>query len=327
MTKNLVLPKAIVSATEEVQTMKGVSEQVTTPQVLPSPRMSPDGDSDQFHGVTQTEDVTNGADRETTLSELPMAGVSDARPDPKPRKYPHLWQSYLWWYTLMELRKAYTLRISSIERGKSSLDIITEKDMAQQLGMAYLIEAGVDVKQLEKAAQKGLALDLLLVHYKKAMVNFGSLIPVWEWVTNIKGLGEGSLAAQLLAQIDDIEKFDTVAKLWRFAGYAIIDGKAEKNQKGEKSHFNRKLKGICFNIADQFIKQQTPYYVDIYYAEKERQRALNPDILCRECGCKWEECQSKKKHVKIFTDAHIHNRAWRKMIKQFLCDLWIEWKK
>lgn len=257
--------------------------------MLPITRMSPDG---------------NGAGGEARIRELPTQIVSDARPDPNPRKYPHLWQSYLWWYELMEMRKRHLLRISSIDKGKSNLDSQFEKDMLE-------------------AAQ----LDGLLANVKKTMTNYGKLVPVWEWVTNIKGLGQGGLAAQLLAQIDDIEKFDTVAALRRFAGFAVIEGKAEKNQKGEKSKFNRKLKGVCFNIADQFIKQQTPGYVDIYYAEKERQRLLNPDILCKQCGVKWEDCQSKKAHVKTFTDSHINYRAWRKMIKAFLRDLWIEWKK
>ena len=292
MTNKQVLPKDVVS------------DQATTQSMLSKQSVSPNGDSDQMLSVTHKPDVTNGAGGETITHELPLCTVSDARPVPKPRTHPHLWQAYLWWYELMEMRKRHLLRISSIDRGKSNLDSQFEKDMLE-------------------AAQ----LDGLLINIKKTMTNFGELVPVWNWVTSIKGLGQGGLAAQLLAQIDDIEKFDTVAKLWRFAGYAIIDGKAEKNQRGEKSHFNRKLKGICFNIADQFIKQQTPYYVDIYYTEKDKQRLLNPDILCKQCNIKWEDCQSKKAHVKIFTDAHIHNRAWRKMIKAFLRDLWIEWKK
>jgi hypothetical protein len=230
--------------------------------------------------------------------------VSDARPAPKPRKYPHLWQSYLWWNEVVEIRKRHLLRISSIERGKSNMDA-----------------------QFERDTMKDVHIDAMVDNLRKGMITYGKGVPVWNWVTGIKGLGQGGLAAQLLAQIDDIDRCPTVASLWRFAGFAVIEGKAEKNQKGEKSRFNRKLKGVCFNIADQFIKQQTPGYVDIYYAEKEHQRLLNPDILCKRCGVKWEDCQSKKGHVKIFTDGHIHNRAWRKMIKAFLRDLWIEWRK
>ena len=151
--------------------------------------------------------------------------------------------------------------------------------------------------------------------------------PVWDWITSIKGLGAGSLAAQLLAQIDDIAKFDTVSKLWRFCGYAVIGGKAEKNTAGETSHYNAKLKSICYLVAEQFIRQQTPVYVDIYYSEKARQRAMFPTTICRMCGCAWTDCQSKKTHKQLYNDAHIHNRAWRKMVKIFLQNLWLVWRQ
>jgi hypothetical protein len=217
----------------------------------------------------------------------------DKRPDPKPRKNAQLWQAYLWWYELMEMRKRHTLRISSIEKGKSNLDSQFEKDMLEETHI-----------------------DTLLKNTKKTMTLAGVTVgPVWDWLTGIKGLGEGGLAAQLLAQIDDIEKFENPAKLWRFSGFAVVEGKAERNQKGEKSKFNRRLKGVCFNIADQFIKQQTPGYVDIYYSEKEKQRALHPEPV--------ENSNGKK----IYTDAHVHNIAWRKMIKTFLKDLYNEWRK
>lgn len=234
--------------------------------------------------------------------------MQDQRPDPKPRKQAQLWQAYLWWYELMEMRKRHNLRISSIERGKSNLDAQFEQDMLEAV-----------------------QIDTLLKQVKKTMVNYGESVgPVWNWLIAIKGLGEGGLAAQLLAQIDDIDNSPTVASLWRFAGFAVIDGKAEKNSKGEKSKFNRRLKGVCFNIAESFIKQQTPGYIEIYYAEKERLRALFPDVCCRECSngalAKWDDCTAKKSHHKLYNDAHVHNRAWRKMIKEFLKDLWIEWK-
>lgn len=258
--------------------------------------------------IDSVSPVDNGPGDWTKAEELPKWKESDARPDPKPRKYPQLWQAYLFWNEFMELRKRHVLRISSIERGKSNLDAIYEKTVMDQIGV-----------------------DPALDNLKKNMIVCGEIVPVWDWVTNIKGMGQGGLAAQLIAQIDDISRFDTVASLWRFAGFAVIDGKAEKNQKGEKSHYNRRLKGICYNIADQFIRQQTPGYVDIYYTEKARQRELNPDVICKQCSngtpVKWEDCQSKKAHVKMMTDAHIHTRAWRKMIKAFLRDVWIEWNR
>ena len=214
----------------------------------------------------------------------------DARPEPKPRKHPQLWQSYLLWDELMKLRQRHTLRISSAERGKSQMDAQFERDFLDHLGVDDNLELA-----------------------RKMMISYGKATKVWEWTTSIKGLGAGGEAAKLIAQVDDIARFETIAKLWRFAGYAVIDGKAEKNQAGEKSHFNRNLKSICFCIADQFIRQQTPGYVDIYYAEKARLRQLYPEAI-------------KQDGKNLFTDGHVHNRAWRKMIKQFLADFWLQWR-
>jgi hypothetical protein len=222
-----------------------------------------------------------------------MNGDEDKRPAPKPRKRPNSWQAYLWWRELMEMRQRHVLRISSIERGKSNLDA-----------------------QFEKSMMENARLDELLDHARAIMVGtceaeFGE---VWPWVTSIKGLGAGGLAAQLLAQIDDVALCPTVSSLWRFAGLAVRDGKAEKNTKGEKAHFNALLKGVCYNIAVSFIKAQTPEYVDIYYDEKRRQRQLHPE-------------PEKVNGTKVFTDGHIHNRAWRKMVKIFLQHLWVTWRK
>ncbi len=217
--------------------------------------------------------------------------MKDKRPDPKPRKHPHLWQAYLWWDELVEMRKRHTLRLDSIEKGKSNLD------------------AG-----FERAVLEGMQLDYFVKHAKKEMLKWGKDIgPFWDAVTSVRGLGEGGLAAQIIAQVDDIAKFATVSKLWRFSGYAVIDGKAERNQKGEKSKFNRRLKSIAWQIGDQFIKQQTVGYVDIYYEEKKRLREIYPEKY-KDNG-RWK-----------YNDGHIDNMARRKIAKIYLQHFWLIWR-
>lgn len=241
-----------------------------------------------------------------TEYEVEEEELEESRPAPRPRKRAVLWQTYQFWNELVEWRKRHTLRLSAIERGVSNMDAPTER--------AFMDALNIDA-QITQAKK-------LLVG--QAEISCGS---VWDWITSIKGLGAGPLAAQLLAQIDDIGSFDTVSKLWRFCGYAVIGGRAEKNTEGEKSHYNAKLKSICYLIAEQFIRQQTPVYTDIYYSEKARQRAMYPVPMCRICGVPWTECQSKKTHKQTFNDAHIHNRAWRKMVKIFLQNLWLVWRQ
>ena len=225
-------------------------------------------------------------------NEFDLQHEEDKRPDPKPRKNPHLWQSYLWWNELVEMRKRHDLRIASIDAGKSNLDVEFEYKVKEKMNLDNLIEDA-----------------------KKEMIGYGrDILDVWEWVTSIKGLKAGSLAAQLLAQIDDISLAPTVSALWRYCGQAVIDGKAERNVKGEKSHFNRRLKSICWLISEQFIRQQTKLYVDIYYVEKERQRLLHPEKI--KVDGKWK-----------YNDGHLHNMAKRKMVKIFLQHLWLKWRK
>lgn len=220
----------------------------------------------------------------------------DQRPDPKPRKLAMLWQSYLIWHELVEMRKRHILRISSIEKGKSNLDV-----------------------NVEYAFLEDIQLDMFVEEYRKQMVKCGKTAgPIWQWVTNIRGLKEGSLAAQLLAQIDDIGKFDTISKLWRFAGYAVIDGHREYGTKGEKSHVNKLLSAICWNIGWEFRMQQTPIYAEIYYENKTRIKRLYPEPIPSPKGTLWKE---------DFTDDHIDRMAMRQAVKIFLSNLWVKWRE
>ena len=71
--------------------------------------------------------------------------TKDRRPDPKPRKNPHLWQAYLNWQELVELRKRHLLRISSIEHGKSNMDAQFEYDYLEAMGIDTLVANNVKV--------------------------------------------------------------------------------------------------------------------------------------------------------------------------------------
>ena len=219
----------------------------------------------------------------------------DQRPDPKPRKLIRLWQAYLMWDEVIEMRKRHNLRISSIQEGKSNMDV-----------------------GLEQAFIDDMSLDQMIKSTKKTMILFASDTPIWEWLSGIRGLKEGGLSSQLLAQIDDIGKFDTVSKLWRFAGLAVIDGRAERNKLGEKSHKNARLRSICYLISEQFLRQQTPVYSDIYYEDKLRLRELHPEPEQTNGASPWSH---------NFTDGHIHRMAMRKAVKIFLQHLWVTWRE
>jgi len=231
----------------------------------------------------------------------------DKRPDPKPRKHAHLWQAYLIWREFEQLRVRHKLRQSSISRGKSHLDATVEQLVLEQLAITDI--------------------------WRKEMRNYGRAVgPIWDWLIGIRGIADHT-AAKLLALYDDVSKFATVSKFWRFAGQAVIDGKAERRQPGEKAHFCAQLKAECYLIRDQFVRQQTPGYVTIYYDEKARQAALYPDPICSCCGSiavkrgaiTWR-CPDRCGKRIDFTPLHLDYRAKRKMVKQFLCDFWTQWR-
>lgn len=195
---------------------------------------------------------------------------------------------YKWWNSVKKVDIASRSREKAIERGDSMMDAEWERTMREEMNL--------------EAHRENL---------RKAMINYAQDVPVWDWAVSVKGLGNGTLLAQLLAQIDDIGAFATVSKLWRFAGWAVIDGQAES--RGSQS-YNRMLKGICWNIAAAFVMHYTPLYRDIYDAEKERLRELHPEKV--KVNGKWR-----------YNDGHLDMMARRKMIKIFLQHLWVVWRE
>jgi len=236
----------------------------------------------------------------------------DKRPDPKPRKHPQLWQSYLWYHELTSLRMTHERRIGTIEAGKSNMDATVERNILELMPF----------DALEKLA-------------RKQMCSYGQASgPIWDWLTSIRGLGSDYLPAQLIAQIDDISKFATVSKLGRFCGVAVIDGRAEYGT----PNYNRRLKSLLLGpsqIGDQFVRQHAMPYREIYDDDKERLYRLHPVPLCRKCKIEcvrdsvWRcpGCGATNKGCKLqYTPGHIDSMARRKMVKMFLQHLWVRWR-
>ncbi len=126
---------------------------------------------------------------------------------------------------------------------------------------------------------------------------------VWRvWLSGIKGISQ-TMAGRILAKID-INKCGRVSSLWRYAGFAVKNGKAERKTKGNKSSFNPVLKAEMVQIAKNFIRQKNKYYK--YYLQQKEEEA--------------------KKHPEL-SRIYIHNRARRKMIKLFAKHLWLVWRQ
>jgi len=226
----------------------------------------------------------------------------------------------------MLIRQRHNLRIDAASKGKSNMSAATEQAYMDQLG-----------------------LDAVFKNVEKAMHLEGQGCgEIWDWLNGIRGIS-GNLAAKLLALIDYPAPFPgshpehcaTISKLRAYAGYGLHDGEIDRPKSGNKLPYNKQLKSVCFQIGDQFIRQQTPPYVDAYYAEKERQRRLHPAPVCNKCGGEgiqkgqsWRcgECGQKagvngRGWGLNYTPMHVHRMAMRKMIKIFLSHVWLKWRE
>ncbi len=126
-------------------------------------------------------------------------------------------------------------------------------------------------------------------------------IEIIKHITSVKGLGN-QLTAQLVS-IVDITIPDTVSGLWKYCGYGVTDGVADRPRKGEKISYNPKARQICYNIGSSFLKTGSPYR-----AEYDRIKTF------------YEE-------ERDWTKLHIHNASLRKMIKLFLSHLYERWRE
>lgn len=239
--------------------------------------------------------------------------TTDNRPDPKPRKHSQLWQAYLAYDGLVREQTRHKLRLSSIEKEKSNLDADFEIDFIA-------------------------ALEPFIRYNQRIMIAAGKTLgPVWDWITTIRGMATGTIPARILAQIDDIAKFDTISKLWAFSGFAVRNGEIERCMPGQTAPYNRTLKSASLRAVDQFVRHNTPVYRELYDEEKERQIELYPDAICTKCGgiavktgqtWRCSECKQKNtNHALMYTDGHLDARAQRKVAKIFLQHVWLVWRQ
>lgn len=160
--------------------------------------------------------------------------------------------------------------------------------------------------------------------------------PIYKvFLKEIKGIGP-ILAAGLIS-IFNPAKASHASGFWKYAGLHVTGNIAARREKGKKLTYNPHAKVLCWKIADSFIKQRTPFYRDIYdkakeiEAEKLKHPENNPkncslyDTCLQRLTAKASRTHSKQKELPC--KKHIDYRARRKMVKRFLLDLWLVWRK
>jgi hypothetical protein len=171
---------------------------------------------------------------------------------------------------------------------------------------------------------------LLEAQIKRALDGYTSAHPMGAWMRAVHGIGP-VLSAGLLAHID-ITKCPTVGHIWSFAGWA--GDKQKPWKKGEKKPFNGTFRTLLWKVGESFVKtcnSDDGYYGHLYKQRKEREAARN------EAGDYAEQAAVGAARVGKTTEAykhystgklppaHIHARARRHAVKQFLSDLHGAW--
>ena len=156
--------------------------------------------------------------------------------------------------------------------------------------------------------------------------------PAYPWFSRIKGIGNENIAKVIT--FIDINKCNTISGLWKYAGYACDEnGQADRPHKGEKLSFNKELKMMCYRLGVSLLKahgistakgkEGTSF--GIYYEKEYAKEVARAGRL----GIKIADADKipKGKESEYMNSLHVHNRAFRKMIKLFLGCLWLYWRK
>lgn len=217
---------------------------------------------------------------------------------------------------LKALRAEYKLVTDGVKRITKAFK--PQSNLLTSLGEIKLIEAYEHLLRSEESHIK--LIESELANY-----------PIYtQWLANVRGCGP-MMAGVILSEID-ITKCNSISALWAYCGLDVVvttneagevleEGRSRKRHHlKEKQYTNRDGEivdtvGITFNpflktklvgvLGSVFIKLGGPYR-GIYDGYKHR-------------------LENHPKHAGK-TKGHRHNMAVRYMVKEFLADLWTEWR-
>lgn len=144
---------------------------------------------------------------------------------------------------------------------------------------------------------------------EKTLRKMAKDLPIYEWVSGVKGFGELGLAATV-GECGDLSAYKSVSAVWKRAGLAVIDGGRQRRVSGDAAlehGFAPERRAVFWTLADSLLKAQgkdekAGPYRQIYDARKSYERP------------------------RVESDGHAHNRAMRYMFKRLLQDLTVEWR-
>lgn len=191
-------------------------------------------------------------------------------------KFQSLYQTYR---QIQKTRITFQLRLSAIERGADKAS-----DVQREICRHYL-------NHFEKL--EGVLWD--------EVVQLGREHPLYPYLLR-PYLGDGLVLSFLALLPQEQNTFPTVSKLWRYCGYAVVNGKAERPVRGQKIHYNVHMKSLLYLIGMGLIRKGSPYR-QVYDEARE----------------KYAERFAIRKQI--------HYAALRKVIKLWLAHLWETWRR
>lgn len=152
-----------------------------------------------------------------------------------------------------------------------------------------------------------------------SLVKLVKQTPIYEFASQIKGLGDVSLAAIIGECAAPIGEYRSVSALWKRMGLAVIGGERQRRIAGEAAiehGYNAQRRSIMWNIGAGLIKAQVRKDPD----DEEKR------IGTGEYGALYLERKAieilRTKDGEPLTKAHAHNRAQRYIEKRLLRELW-----
>jgi len=173
--------------------------------------------------------------------------------------------------------------------------------------------------------------DVVEKEIKKILQYYTLNHPVGQWMNQQLGIGP-VVSAALLAHID-IEKAPTVGHIYSFAGLVS----SIKWEKGQRRPWNARLKTICWQAGQGFIKnsnKDNSFYGRLYRERKEWETEQNELLAFKDLAeVRKSQVGKNTEAYKYYSignlpPAHINARAARFAVKMFLSHLheyWYEW--
>lgn len=140
------------------------------------------------------------------------------------------------------------------------------------------------------------------------------------------------------------------AKLRKYCGVApTADGKFPRRRKGEAALWSPDARQALYLLGEQCNRRPDSVWGQRLRENKVALREKHPEVECSTCHIPWDECthhgkseaeqvvsetqempgteQPKNRHVRRYTDGHIHKMAIWKTASQFVTWLFGEWLK